>query len=163
MNDFYTEQLVYQRPTTRTYAFKILLIVLTVISFLAMTLIPVIGTMFFVVMLLVDFYCYKNMDLEFEYLYVNGELDIDKIMGKQKRKRIFSTSIKELEVIAPQGHDQLRCFRPTKTVNCSSMIQENKKYEMIISQHGQQVKVIFEPNATILEGMKMLAPRKVFF
>ena len=37
--------------------------------------------------------CYfviPKTDLEYEYLFVNGELDIDMIMSKSKRKRVKS-------------------------------------------------------------------------
>lgn len=161
MSDIYTEQLVKQNPTWKTYAFKALLIGLTVISFLMMGLIQGVGTMLLVVMVLVDIYFFGRMDLEYEYLYMNGDLDVDKIMGKQKRKRVFSTNVQEVELIAPQGHEQLRYFQPTKTYDYSSMSPDNKKYEMIVSNNNQLVKVIFEPNAKILDGMRSLAPRKV--
>lgn len=39
-----------------------------------------------VIMVVVDIVLFKRFDLEFEYLYVNGDLDIDKIMAKQKEK-----------------------------------------------------------------------------
>ena len=42
-----------------------------------------------------------GLDLEFEYLYVNGELDIDKIMSKVKRKRVGSFDISKAEMVAP--------------------------------------------------------------
>jgi len=32
---------------------------------------------------------------------------------------------------------------------------------MVVVKNGQKEKIIFEPNQTILEGMRMLAPRKV--
>ena len=34
-------------------------------------------------------------------------------------------------------------------------------FVMVISKNGQQIKVIFEPEQVILDGIRMLAPRKV--
>ena len=35
-------------------------------------------------------------------------------------------------------------------------------YELIVVNNGEKKKIIFEPNKTVCEGLKMLAPRKVF-
>ena len=53
-----------------------------------------------VVMGVVDYFKLPSLDLEYEYLYVNGELDIDKIMSKQKRKRVGSYDMKKVEIVA---------------------------------------------------------------
>ena len=93
--------------------------------------------------------------------YVNGDLDIDKIMAKQKRKRVFQTNVSELEVIAPTGSAELNAFQNIKAHNFSTMNPDHKTYTMVVVKNGQKEKIIFEPNQTILEGMRMLAPRKV--
>ena len=56
---------------------------------------------------MLDVFLFRRLDLEYEYLYVNGDLDIDKIMGKQKRKRVFSMNVNDLELLdAKQNQDQ---------------------------------------------------------
>ena len=48
--------------------------------------------------------CYfviPKTDLEYEYLFVNGELDIDMIMSKSKRKRVKSLQLAEADLVAP--------------------------------------------------------------
>lgn len=162
MSDFYTEQLVKRKVTAKTYVFKLLLIILTVISFLASLMIPIMGIIILVVMIFIDTYFFRRLNLEFEYFYMNGDLDVDKIMGQQTRKRVFSVNINDVEIIASQGHEQLIRMRPEKTYDFSSMKSEHKKYEMIVSKNNKLIKVIFEPNGKILEGMKSYAPRKVF-
>ena len=34
-------------------------------------------------------------------------------------------------------------------------------YEMIVLKNGEKKKIMFEPNDTIVDGMRMYAPRKV--
>ena len=101
-------------------------------------------------------------DHEFEYLFVNGALDIDKIMAKSRRKKVFTMELNEMEVLAQAGSAELRPYQGLKTVDFSSGNRDAKQYEMVIVQKGEKKRVVFEPNSTILEGMKMLAPRKVF-
>lgn len=160
MSDFYTEQLVKRKAAPADMAKKAGLIVLTAVSVLAVFLIPF-GIIVPVIMIVLDVFLFKRFNVEYEYLYVNGDLDVDKIMSKEKRKKVFSMNINELEVLAPTGDPELRPFQNVKAVNYSTLETDHKTYEMVIVQNGQKSRIIFEPNATIVEGMRMLAPRKV--
>lgn len=160
MNDFYTEQLVKKKTTGTSVVVKCAMIAVTVASFFVTLFIPF-GIIFPVVLILADVFVFRSQNLEFEYLYVNGELDIDKIMGKAKRKRVFSASISDLEMLAPEESDEIKRIQVNKTLNFSSFVPGHKKYALIVLQNGQKTKVVFEPNDTILNGYKMLAPRKV--
>lgn len=101
--------------------------------------------------------------MEYEYTFVKGELDIDKIMAKAKRKRCAVFNMEQTEVVAPEGAHQLDNFKntPCKVMDFSSGIPENKKYIMYTSYHNEIVKVIFEPNDRMLDDMWNTAPRKV--
>lgn len=161
MSDYYTEQLVKQKTKVTSIMAKAGLILVTVLSVLLGLMFPF-GMILPVIMIVLDVILFKRFDLEFEYLYVNGDLDIDKIMSKQKRKRVFETTVRDMEVLAASGSIELQQYQNLKTYDFSSGVEGAKTYEMVTSYKGQNVKIIFEPNNTILEGMKMLAPRKVF-
>ena len=47
------------------------------------------------------YFIIPGTDLEYEYLFVNGELDIDKIMAKSKRKKAKTVDLTEADLIAP--------------------------------------------------------------
>ena len=160
MNDFYTEQLVKRKATGKTILAKAGLILLTLFSLVFVMKVPF-AFILPIILIAVDVYLFRNMDVEYEYLFVNGELDIDKIMAKSRRKRIFSTGIEELELLAPTGSSELRLIKADKTFNYSTHVSGHKTYELIVIQKGQKVKVIFEPNDTILNGFKTLDSRKV--
>ena len=72
----------------------------------------------------------------------NGDLDIDKIMAKQKRKRVFQTNVSELEVIAPTGSAELNAFQNIKAHNFSTMNPDHKTYTMVVVKNGQKEKII---------------------
>lgn len=160
MSDYYTEQLVKKKTSGKDIMIKSLLVAVTVMSFLIVPLIPFL-LIVPVLLIVLDYFMFRRLDLEYEYLYVNGDLDIDKIMGKQKRKRIFSMNISELELLAPMGAGELNQYRNAKVLDFSSQMPNARCYVMVIAKNGQQTKVIFEPEQVILEGMRMLAPRKV--
>ena len=102
MNEFLIEQLVKRNQTIATTLKKAGLIAVTVLSAFLTLAFPIL-TVVTVILIFVDNFLFKRMNVEFEYVYFNGDLDIDKIMNMQSRKKQFSTNIKEMEVIAPSG------------------------------------------------------------
>lgn len=161
MGDFYTEQLVKRQKAASASVMKVALIILTVLSVLLVFTIPfgIIGP---VIMIVLDVILFRSMDVEYEYLFVNGSLDIDKIMAKSRRKKLFSMEITDLELMAKSGSAELRSYQGLKGIDYSSGNAGADTYELIVTGKGEKKKIIFEPNETICEGMKMMAPRKVF-
>jgi hypothetical protein len=52
------------------------------------------------------FFSFKYSVKEYEYSFINGDLDIDVIWGMRKRKTVFSVSCKEIKVMAPVSPDE---------------------------------------------------------
>ncbi|WP_346663933.1 DUF6106 family protein [uncultured Merdimonas sp.] len=160
MNDYYTEQLVKKKPDSKDMAIKAGLILLTVITVLIVFLFPV-GLILPILAIVLDVFMFRRLNVEYEYLYVNGDLDIDKIMNQAKRKRVFSMNVSELELLAPVDAPELRLYQKARTLDFSSGTGQAREYALIVAERGEQKKIIFEPNETIIEGFFMLAPRKV--
>ncbi len=161
MGDTFIEQLVKQRQTTSNLLKKCGLIVLTVLSVFLVLLMPVLLPLP-VLLIVLDVFLMKRMDLEFEYSYFNGDLDIDKIMAKQSRKKVFSTDMESMIVVAPAGSIELQPYKQLKAIDYSSNTGNGKVYELVTNYNGRKVKVLLEPSQELLDGMRMKAPRKVF-
>lgn len=159
MNEYYIEQLVKRKTGAADLLVKIVMIALTVLSF-ALIFVFALGIFIPVILIVADYFIFRSMDVEYEYLYMNGDLDIDKILGKSKRKKVYQLSMDKVELVAPTGANELYAFRDLKTKKFSSNSGQ-KTYEMIVSRGGQRERIVFEPNEKILQGMKMQAPRKV--
>ena len=165
MSDLYTEQIIKRKTPVVDQVKKIVLIALTV----AMVIIGLIMPLFLIgaiVLGVISYFMIPRWNLEYEYLYVNGELDIDKIMSKTKRKRVCSLDLSNLELLAPVTSHQMDSYNNNpkiKTLDYSSMDSEHKIYAMILSKEGELKKVLFEPNEVMLNDIKRMAPRKVFF
>ncbi len=160
MNDYYTEQLVKKQTDMKDMLIKALLVAATIVSFLIILMFPI-GLILPVLMIVLDVFMFRRLNVEFEYLFVNGDLDIDKIMNKSKRKKAFSANVADMEMLAPADAVELRQYQNAKTVDFTSRTGQGKVYALIVSGHGEITKVLFEPNNTIIEGFYMLAPRKV--
>ena len=160
MGDIYTEQLVKRKNTGKTMVGKIALILITIGIFVLGMMIPLLEFVF-LIMIGVDIFLFRSMDVEYEYMYINGSLDIDKIMAKSRRKKAFEMNVSELELLAPAGSPELRPFQGLKATDYTSGEEGSSVYEMIVLKNGEKRKILFEPNATIIDGMRMYAPRKV--
>ena len=160
VSDFYTEQLIKKQTGFKDTLKKAGLIALAVASLFLGAFIPF-GML--ISILIIVFVCamFMRMDVEYEYLFVNGDLDVDKIMHKSKRKRIFSTDAEEMALLAPENDPKLGEYRNVKVLDVSSGAEHARRYALVTVHNGETIKLIFEPNDTIIEGMFLKAPRKV--
>ena len=101
--------------------------------------------------------------MEFEYLYVDREISVDKIFNKTRRKRAEKFELDRIEIFAPINSWHLDGVknRDLKTTDYSSGVagQPDRRYLMI---YNGDRKVIMEPNAAMVKAMQSVAPRKVF-
>ena len=160
MSDFYTEQLVKRQTPAASRILQGVLILLTACSVCLAFFMPA-AVLLILVMGTADFFVFRRLNVEYEYLYVNGTLEVDKIMSRSKRKHVFEMALSDLEILAPAGSPELRQYQGIRPADFSSGLADAGRYEMIILKDGMKTRIIFEPNASILEGMKMMAPRKV--
>lgn len=162
MNETYVECLIKKKTPAYMTLLKILLIMLTVIFVvIGFILIPalLIGVAFGVI----SYFVYMNSEFEYEYLYVDKELVIDKVMAKSKRKRVAVFHLDQMEIVAPVKSWHLDNFknRKDKVFDYSSGEEKQPDRRYVFFYDGQK-KVIFEPNEAMIKAMQMVAPRKVF-
>lgn len=160
MGDFYTEQLVKKQTNMKDIVIKAVLVAITIVSFLVMLMFPF-GILAPVVMIVLDVIMFQRLKVEYEYLFVNGDLDIDKIMNKSRRKKMFSANVSDVELFAPVDAVELRQFQNARTYDFTSGTGQAKEYALIVSGQGELKKIVFEPNDMIVEGFFLMAPRKV--
>ena len=111
--------------------------------------------------------CYflvPKLDLEYEYLYVNGELDIDAIYSKQKRKRIASYDMADLEILAPSTSHALDSYLNqggVKVRDFTSKDPQVQTHTLVFSKEGKREIIMVELDDVILNDIRRIAPRKV--
>ena len=160
MTDLYSELLIKKEQTGKDKAIKILMIAAIAITAAAGLLIPI-AWILTLALGIAAYFILPKLDLEYEYVFVNGDLDIDKIMNKARRKRMFSVDADQMELLAPVGAVELMQYKKIKTYDYTSGKKDAKIYALIASNKGEVCKVLFEPNETIVEGFFVKAPRKV--
>lgn len=162
MNETYVEWLVKRKTPAYMTLLKFLTIILAAcFILLGLFFIPamIIGIVFGVAAYFVNL----NADLEYEYLYVDKELTVDKVMAKSRRKRVAVFDIGKMEILAPVKSWHLDNYknRQDKTVDYSSGEEKQPDPRYVFYYDGQK-KVIIEPNEELIKAITTVAPRKVF-
>ncbi len=162
MSDLYQEILVKKEMTLGKKLLKVGIIALLVLLVLAaMFLNPLILALAIAVGFVAYMFLIPHLDVEYEYLYVNGELDIDVIYSRQKRKKVASYDVETLEVIAPAKSHALDSYRSEKIKDYTSGKNEKNEYIAVYNKDGKRDVIKVELNDAILNDMRRMAPRKV--
>ena len=110
MYDYFTEYLVKRRKNIADFLIMFLAafggVFITLFLFLSgLLFVKLIGqvlTIGVVALWWGVYFLITSRSIEFEYIVTNGELDVDKVIGKRKRKRLISVKAKESELITAE-------------------------------------------------------------
>lgn len=163
MSETYVECLVARKPSFVMSFVKVLLIMMTVV-FVILGLAFTPGLLVAIVTGVGAYFSYMNADIEYEYLYLDKEISVDKVMAKSKRKSQGNFLVDQLEIMAPMGSHRLDSYQNRqvkKSYDFSSHAasQPEKRYMMMFSG---DTRVILEPNEAMVKAIQTVAPRKVF-
>jgi hypothetical protein len=162
MNELYAEAGVKRQQTMGTVLAKAGLIALAVLAFL-LTFHSQILLLLAAVLIVAIVYLFPRLNLEYEYVFCDGQLDFDKIMGKSKRKNALKIDFEQVEIMAPQNSHSLDSFNNAKLAvkDFTSKSKDAKPYVIIYRKGETALKILFEPNEKMINCIKMKHPRKV--
>lgn len=105
----------------------------------------------------------EQCNLEYEYLYLDREITVDKVINKSKRKRVAVYSVEKIEIFAPIKSYHLDDYknRTAKVFDFSSGVENQPDHRFVFFYDGKS-KIILEPNPEMVKALKNVAPRKVF-
>ncbi|MCI8622340.1 MAG: hypothetical protein HFG26_01600 [Provencibacterium sp.] len=171
MADTYMEYLVKKRSTPKDVLLKILIVIAAIVVALALFILsPILGmfSMFGYLLAFGAFYgAYRliaAMNLEYEYLLTNGDLDIDKIMNRNSRKRLVSVKCSSFEAFGKYkaAEHQNKQYQ-TRFMACSSPEDPNVWYATFKhSKHGNTL-LVFNASERMLEGIRPYIPKQLAF
>lgn len=119
-----------------------------------------------IILAVVAYFVFLNTDLEYEYLYLDKELTIDKVMAKTKRKKVATFDIEKLEILAPVNSHHLDSYnsgsRKYKTEDYSANDKSTQDERYVMIYEGSK-KVFLQIDKDFAKLIYSNAPRKVFF
>ncbi|HHV74717.1 MAG TPA: hypothetical protein GXX41_08815 [Thermoanaerobacterium sp.] len=166
--DIFIEKLVKKQKTSKDMLKALGLILLSlVVVFFIIPLIPFVKGFLIFFIVAIPFFAYyviKSQNIEYEYAYTNGELDVDRIVAESRRKRLLSVDCKDFEIVAKVSSDKYSDeYRkiPNKVEAVSSMTSPDV-YFAVFENGGKRTILYFEPNDKMIEAMWKYIPRKFF-
>lgn len=163
-----TECLVKKEPDKMDVLKKTGIVILAFVgAILAMMLaasIPIFNTMGIFFAAVVVYIAYKfaqTTDVEFEYCIVNGDIDIDRIFAKKRRKRFISVTADRIEKILPVESDELKNIGIKKIYFAAQSKSADTNYAVVYrGKTGMEKLIIVDDDKVILHFLTVM-PRKV--
>lgn len=165
MSETYVECLVKKDPSIVGRLFKTVLIMLTAVFML----LGLIGYGYGVPLLvgLVTaagaYFVHLNTYIEYEYLYLDKEICVDKIKAQTKRKRVATFEVDRIEILAPIKSYHLDNYRnrTAKLVDYSIGREEQPDKRYVMYYDGS-LQIVLSPNEELVKAIRTVGPRKVF-
>lgn len=108
-------------------------------------------------------YLMQGLNVEYEYIVTNDDLDIDKISGKRKRKRLISVDLKSVDEFYPYLNDTE--LHTDVTVLAEDGTGYDMWYIYIETESSGKVAIIFNPDErtrkNIIGGLNPMVRAKV--
>lgn len=164
MNESYKELLVKKDRGGKETALRVVSVIPTVLSvflcFLTANMILFIIAIAFGVL---DYFVFQWTDIEFEYLYLDKEITVDKIFKKTRRKRVTVIDVNKVEVMAPEKSYQLDSYRhrEAKVTDLSAGHDLPGQPLYWVFYEGNQ-KFLMNLTEDFVKPIKSVAPRKVY-
>lgn len=168
MSEVFKEQLVKHVPSGKDRIKKVGVVLAVILVTLICMAVPILRPFTIFVIAAACFGAYYLMtmlSIEYEYAFTNGELDIDIIYNKSRRKRVFNGDVKNFEVMAHVTDTaHTRDFSTaTETKDYSSGVTGPNTYAFLASYKGKRQKIIIEPNDVMIKAFStVITPRKFF-
>lgn len=161
--DRFSEQLISKVPDGKTHfirgaiiAMNVVIIAVVVLAYLTfgagtltLGLVAVIGGIW------LTKYLIDGTRIEYEYIVTNDDLDIDKIIGQRKRKRLITINLKTVKELEPYTNDT--DLRADATVIAHDGTGEDLRY-LISESDGGVIALLFNPDdrtcANIIGGLE---------
>lgn len=163
MDNFY-EQLL---TTEDHFTYKVADVLMYLLVILGVASLIILGQfLLFIVFVLTAvgiFFLKKNLFIEYEYIFTNGEIDIDKIFEMKKRKRIISFNIKNVEIIAKDNSQYIKDFinKPNKVINLYPPNYKGQIFVAILNKGAEMIMIKFAPDEKILNLAFKYNPRAI--
>jgi len=168
--DSFIERLVVKKKTGKDYLIIVgvilgSLVVLWLLGYLVQLVkfLQPFLLLFFAGIIYFSYLIITGRNVEYEYIFTNGDLDIDMIVAQRKRKRIFSANCKDFDIVAKLkgGYNDRRISGVNKRIEAISSINSDNVYFLTLVYKGEKTAVLFEPDERILKSLKTYIPRKV--
>ena len=169
--DIFVEQIVKKAPTGKDTAKKVLLVVamclLTAVLAFVMMFMPAftgVALLLLCGIMYGGYYLITGLDVEYEYIVTNGEIDIDKIIAKRKRSRLITGKVSSFEDFgryenAPEIDSSVTIV--SAVGNSLSGNETEMWYADFTHASAGKVRLIISAEEKVIEAIRPFLPRQL--
>lgn len=100
-------------------------------------------------------YLFRRMNKEYEYIFTNGEIDIDIISGKMSRKRACTISSDNIEVFTKYTDEDYKKYsKDVVKVNNYSTGVKKDCYIIVVNINHTKLMIMISPTERLVEALK---------
>lgn len=166
MADVFVEQLVKQKTLPKNKLIKLGVWLLAIFLFVVFTMLSLyigqLGGIIAVASLVGAWYLSAMFNLEYEYIYLNGEIDFDRIMGKRTRKRIFTIRVSSFNDFGLYSPTMEQSKYDVK-YNFAENLSETDYYITFVNKDNKNCILFFSPNEKLASELTKLYKQKTKF
>lgn len=164
MQDMFVEQIVRRKLTKKTLILRGLLYAIAAVLMLLALMIQGFGIIIAVLIAVGSYYLHTTFNQEYEYVVTAGDMDIDCIVNKSRRKKMIAFKIKDIQIIAPAAtsEHQQELNNYQRILDYSSGVLADSTYVMVVAADKEKVKIYFDPNEKVLASIKAIIPRRTY-
>lgn len=166
--DVFIEYMVKKKTTGVETLLKIVYVLLAAVILVgSFFLSPLLGA-FSMIATLIGFgavfgayYLITSMSVEYEYILTNGEMDVDKIIARRRRKRMLTANARKFEEFGSYNHQAMsqKAFA-NRVYACTAPEDPGNFYAVFNHATLGQTLLDFTPNDKVLDGLRSFIPRK---
>ncbi len=167
MDSIFIEQLVKHNYTKKDNKTRMIVLIVTALFILLWLALPtVVAKIFMITLTIIIAVLVMNFFLnkEYEYSFVDGELDIDIIYNKSRRRRVFTGSVVEFEIMAHYNdNEHLKFYERFPARDFSAGKISESTYVFVTAYKGKKARFIIDPKEELLEAIRRSMQQQRFF
>ncbi|MBE7035079.1 MAG: hypothetical protein E7402_03015 [Ruminococcaceae bacterium] len=171
--DVFLEYLFEKKTTAQDVVKKMLLVLAAVLVcmvvivvfsmlgqfFMSYVLLAIAAVVYGLVVLL------RNFSLEYEYVFTNGDLDVDIVKGRKTRTRLTSLHCRQIQLMAPITDADMKRQAESDSISrrYNAVYDESQGgvYHVIYIRDGERLLLTWQPPRALLAAMKKTNPRVI--
>ncbi|MCR5599228.1 MAG: hypothetical protein K6G33_00575 [Ruminococcus sp.] len=168
--DNFAEQLVKKNETSSDKTRRVLMIVVGILFSAALAvlallqlrnpLVALLGLVLAVISGYGTFNIVQNTYVEYEYAFTNGELDVDKIIAKKKRREMISTNVRQFTAFGKYS-DDLEETEDMTVIFATDNIASHEYYADFNDETVGSARLVFSPDERMLENITKFLPARL--
>ena len=169
--DTFIEYLVKKKRTSADFlamiGIAVIASILIFVLFLLMQVFASFGSIVFLLMVGVGYGAYiliTSFNTEFEYVLVNNEIDVDKIINQRKRKRLTTINVKSIEEFGVFKNSRVASRHiengSVKKIYACTDKNDDGVYYALYSERESKMLILFNPHQKMVDEIIKKNPLK---